>query len=874
MTLTNIPPVEPSAFKPYLSQVGSLYDAFQQAKAIRKGDGGRSRGRRKDLGDTGGTHSPLSAEAKKLSSGILPLSSQNVLDASTTRPALKPELRRNSTDGQKKGFTHNVPNLSTIPTVYFEEDFHLENPRTFDVVSERSDVVIQPSRTAETESDVKGGIEMNGLAIQSTPKPRKTLATNAILQEKLSWYMDTVEVHLISSISSASTSFFAALDSLRALNSETEVSVKRIQALRAELNRVDKDMALGGLAVLNMRRRRANVEKLSASIEQLGHILKVARTCHNLVERGDIEQALQEVDNLEGLVAGRAPEGRSVNESEPRSSTHTPLADLRGLKALASFSDDLRNLKSLIGRGFETRFVDVLLGDLRRHVQSVPLLETLQRWDAAKQRSRTGHTRTISTTESTSTHDNELRTRLKSNLDALDRLHFTQSAIITYREAILREVKAVIRNYLPSSDDDDTASMTSMSTRGGRQRTQQEKSSILARNLRALDPDEAEELFRKMYCAIGEMMRKLAVQVKILLDMTSITSYGSFSTDNKLLSQNTSLSMEGKVNTIGSTSNASITPKGDGTQYIDVSSIVGEAVDVAQAQIIKILKVRSDQTIHLPIQSFIRYVTLNRSIADECEIISGRGGSALKSLVNGYIKDFVAELGDTEKQILARSMDADSWDAADFGEKESQILSKILDSSTKDPEMWIRGSNLLNGDGLASTTEHAANGTTINGSMSGNGNVNGKEKVRRAIIDDQTFILPKSALAVLAGVEKFATIIACIPSATQDVSIILLEYFKLFNSRSCQLILGAGATRSAGLKNITTKHLALASQALSFIITIIPYIREYVRRHPMQSNTLMIEFDKVKRLYQEHQTGIQDKLIEIMSSRSRTHISA
>lgn len=34
-----------------------------------------------------------------------------------------------------------------------------------------------------------------------------------------------------------------------------------------------------------------------------------------------------------------------------------------------------------------------------------------------------------------------------------------------------------------------------------------------------------------------------------------------------------------------------------------------------------------------------------------------------------------------------------------------------------------------------------------------------------------------------------------------------IEYLKAYNSRTCQVVLGAGAMRSAGLKNITAKHL-------------------------------------------------------------------
>jgi Vps54-like protein len=36
---------------------------------------------------------------------------------------------------------------------------------------------------------------------------------------------------------------------------------------------------------------------------------------------------------------------------------------------------------------------------------------------------------------------------------------------------------------------------------------------------------------------------------------------------------------------------------------------------------------------------------------------------------------------------------------------------------------------------------------------------------------------------------------------------------QVFNSRMCQLVLGAGAMATAGLRSITAKHLALSAQA-------------------------------------------------------------
>ncbi len=120
------------------------------------------------------------------------------------------------------------------------------------------------------------------------------------------------------------------------------------------------------------------------------------------------------------------------------------------------------------------------------------------------------------------------------------------------------------------------------------------------------------------------------------------------------------------------------------------------------------------------------------------------------------------------------------------------------------------------------------------------------------------------------GMAQFLHLMVGIPSMTSDISASLISCLQLFNSRCTQLILGAGATRSAGLKNITTKHLALASQALAFIAAIIPHVREFVRRQcsPSTAAAVMGEFDKVRRLYQEHQNSIYDKLVEIMSGRA------
>jgi len=858
VTLTNITHVDPAEFRPYLSQVGALYDALQRAKENE--DEGTLRILRKgsqvdsfeDLLDKSLRQSARTPTGSRKAS-IASLASLSAADP------LPP--RRRSSGGIGRRAAQAPTPLSTIPSVYFEDDFHLENPRTFDVVSERSEVVRPVPGTPDKN--------VNG----NTVTPRKALATNAILQEKLSWYMDTIEVHLISSISTASASFFAALGSLRELHSEAADLAERIKSLRAELAALDKKMALGGLEIVNERRRRENLKQLADATNQLRHIVEAVNRCESLVDDGQIEKALDTADSLEKLIRGEQSESDANILGTERL---LRLRNMRGATALQGVNSDLDTLRYRVGKAFEAKFIVTLLGDLRRHIDQAPIRDTLLRWSSASQRSRGGHSREPSVFPTYLTLDEKFRSELLAYLKGLYRAHHTEPAAAAYRDSVLREVKSIIKRPLPSSSDDDNESIMSASTMGNRQLSKQERSAILARNLRALEPGSAEETILKIYIGVGETLRRLGTQVKVLLDVTSTIDDPSSGIGPKSPPR----SPNPKIAAIDSRLSS-----GDGNyqssarklqeemhQALDMSNLLGQAVDIAQNQIVKILRVRTEQSVHQTPTRFLRYFTINLLFANECEAVSGRGGTALKNLVNSQIRDFIKQMSEAEQQKLANGMDSDQWDPKDFGEKDSVLLARVLEGSTRDAEAWTVGGKVW-----LPYDESASDDSVTNGKGPIANGTGTKDKARPATIDSESFILPTSAMLFLRGLQPFMELITGIPSLTAEISSSLLSYLQLFNSRCTQLILGAGATRSVGLKNINTRHLALASQALSFITTLIPHIREFVRRHAGSGaavSSLMGEFDKVKRLYQEHQNNISEKLVDIMTNRASGHVKA
>ncbi|EFE44882.1 hypothetical protein TRV_00363 [Trichophyton verrucosum HKI 0517] len=832
VTLTNIPHVDSASFQPYLLQVGSLYDALHHAKE--NGDQDTSIIRRN-------TPSLASPELDRILSKALDGRQSGSLSSS------EPPTQRSRPSSSHRSALSPTP-LSTIPNVYFDENFQLENPRTFDIVSERSEVISSPKGPARPVSD--------DLAAERRPS-RKALATNAILQEKLSWYLDTVEIHLLSSISTASKSFFSALGSLRDLHTEAATSVNNIKVLRADLAKLDADMAQGGLKVVKLQRRRENVRKLADAVCQLQEVISSVSKCEKLIDSGDLEDAIDELDDAERLLVGERP----VRPRQYITDTDR-IIDLRGVDALDRASDDFAQLRSYIGAGYESRFLNILLEDLRQHVENSSPEATLLRLGIAFQRSRRGQRNTVSSTPAYLTIDSEMRSKLQRELSGLGRARYTMTGATSFKNAVLREMKNIIRRNLPSSTDEDNESIMSASTHGGRQLNQQEKSSILARNLRSLGADDAFSMLTTIYTGISEALRRLSVQVKVLLDITSNLGNPSASVKSPTRSQSTQ-----SLDTMANVPSPNTLARDEILQVLDMSSLLGQAVDIVQSQIVKVSKVRGGQIEFFTLEQFLQYFTLNRLFAEECEAISGRSGTALKTVVDTQIKNYISSFGDAWKHRIVQVMDLDKWDAKDFGDREHTFLSRVLDASTHDAEVWSASSRIWDTgendlEQAAGSKEAPANGSGAN-----------KERVRSATLDEQKFILPESAFLILQATEEFQHFMAGIPNVVPDIAPILLECLKLFNSRTSQLILGAGATKSAGLKNITTKHLALASQSLSFITALIPYVREFIRRH-CPSTPVMGEFDKVKRLYQEHQSGIHEKLVDIMSSRASVHVTS
>jgi vacuolar protein sorting-associated protein 54 len=113
-----------------------------------------------------------------------------------------------------------------------------------------------------------------------------------------------------------------------------------------------------------------------------------------------------------------------------------------------------------------------------------------------------------------------------------------------------------------------------------------------------------------------------------------------------------------------------------------------------------------------------------------------------------------------------------------------------------------------------------------------------------------------------------------LPALSSEIVLRVVEVLRFFNTRTCQLVLGAGAMQVSGLKSIKAKHLALASQVIDFTYTIIPETRRilFSKVPETRKPLLSVEIDKVAQDFRIHRDEIYTKLVQIMRERLLAHL--
>lgn len=736
-----------------------------------------------------------------------------------------------------------LPPLSSVPDVYFRHDFDLGDPRTFDVVAE-----VPPSSASRPTSPA------------ATPDP-STLAHSLPLLEKLSHHADTIEQHLVHEIARRATPFFAALSNLQDLQAESARCLARVQGLRAQLGDVNEKGARRGLHGVQREVRLGHLKEVQSGVRAVRGVIETVSVVRGLVDNGQWGAALDGVDELRAMWDGKtasapvpapspAPsqqssrlpcvvEEESLGEVIPQteelvSSVATPKIPLSKLKAFAALPGQLHTLTQEITSSLTSDLVATL---------KIDLLEQI-------------HTNDLVVGDKTDVCD-----RLRPLIQGLVRTKNLREGIAEWRSVVLGEVQGIVRQFIPSFDP-------------GEDPQKESTDASWISSLRSMTHQEFRALLRSILQAFLKCIEGL-----------------------QTLNDNITLVIEG------------IRPPASPSELTAINESLFDALfsaaESANVLTSKVLSTRAEQHVKLELREFLEVFNECWSFVVRCEVTCKRMIVGLRGVVVSQAKSFLQAFHQSRINQSAKLVEDEQWSQTDVPASLQKTVNLILDAAVHDPYEFILGvdtavaapasplpvpsslrpqsSPLLppSSDSRPSSPRPSSPRTSSSRPSSPrvvartNG-VSSPPPPRKYLrIEDRSHFAVSATQDTLLLLVDYLKVIVNLSLLTTDTMSRIIEFLKAFNSRTCQVVLGAGAMRSAGLKNITAKHLALASQSLSIVIALIPYIRETFRRHlsPKQA-VMLVEFDKLKRDYQEHQNEIHAKLIAIMGDRITAHIKS
>ncbi|WWC60373.1 uncharacterized protein I303_102944 [Kwoniella dejecticola CBS 10117] len=399
-----------------------------------------------------------------------------------------------------------------------------------------------------------------------------------------------------------------------------------------------------------------------------------------------------------------------------------------------------------------------------------------------------------------------------------------------WRDSVTVCIREGSRNHLPIGQEEDDSSEKPPEARGA----------SLAQSLQSMDHSSFLLLTTQMYASLTSRIRlSQSVGEEVERILKSIIQLPKVSISDS----------------------APSSPTSEPPALPNLQEAITSGCELAHTRASKILAVRAEQHAALGLEEFVEIFRENWEFILATEKIAGKMIVGLRGVTTSQARSFLIRYHSVRLTKSAKLVEEEQWTQIDVPSNVQHVIDLLIQAAVSDPP---------------ECTIPPPPSTSIQSSEKENGDASTGAGMKKQVdIEDKSYFLVKATSESLILLGDYLKIVVNLELVVTDVMSRIIEFLKSFNSRTCQVVLGAGAMRSAGLKNITAKHLALASQSLSIIISLIPYIREFVRRHLSPKQAVMLtEFDKLKRDYQEHQNEIHAKLVAIMSDRLAVHVGS
>ncbi|BDA47885.1 probable vacuolar protein sorting-associated protein 54 [Coccomyxa sp. Obi] len=650
--------------------------------------------------------------------------------------------------------------------------------------------------------------------------------------EQYANYLDTVETHLLQEIAARSSHFFEAAGIVQDLRAALTRTYQQVAGLRKEVGDLKGESGVAVFTHQHLERRRRNLTRVLDHLKVVEGIAAAQEALELLIPAGDFAGAL---DVLSDLTAAGTP------------------MHVVGLHAFRDLPQQLAGAEEAINTMMEADFLRVAQNyelDVAMD-RALSILRSSKRTDSSGDLQSSCAGRIIKEATALSAdgsrafdeaallellglgapqdgEQEQLRDGLMPLVVGLRRTGRLSSVLAAFRDAAALKAKAFIREVVE---------------RGVPVLLSSERRSIehmnLADRLQVMGPSDFVRLLEAVLIVSGRCLGHAARVRDLVLDF--------------LVAAKAPRALQ--------------TEAAQGCT--DAITTVSEA---AHACWIRLLNARPALPSRLQLAELHQLLGACEALSHLAESAGARPVLTLRNAVQAQCKSYLDAMHTHSLTQLTGLLEQEQWSIAfvalDFQrsvdalqERASAVNSASADSIAKGT---VLATSLQANASRQATQLPQQNGT--NGHVEGADRVKAKDTLR---VGEHEYHVVAAVLMMLGLLEAYLQFQDVVPNFGGEVAHRVVELLKVFNSRTCQLVLGAGALAAAGLRSITAKHLALAAQCVGAVMALHPSLSAaFTGPLPAARRAVLLpDFERVLQDLRIHRTEIHSKLVAIMRER-------
>lgn len=587
-----------------------------------------------------------------------------------------------------------------------------------------------------------------------------------LLQEKLSHYLDVVEVQIAQQVSQKSSAFFHAMTSQDTIMAEMSSATANVQRLRRNIQQIDATLVNDSLTIISTERRRQNHLVALRKLKVMAEVHQTQPMIQLLLGTADYVAAIDLIGSTQELVA----------------------KELSGIHCFKHLPSQLHEMERLIDKMLTTDFEKYATADLNRPI------------------SMTGGLLANSVVL-----DEDKLVCIISGLLRQKNFLFIE----TYKEEATATVRAMIKEMLIEvlASGDKEICLT-----GAGEESQ------------ALSISEWVTLLETATIRLLKLLGRIRTVVDV---MHRVADASAGRTRPDVFVQPTDIFL----------------PAAD-YQRVDqkLTELMHSICNYCHERCATLI---SSQSLEKSVATADQVERLTRIVADfcvGCERLANVYSLPLQAALKAQATRFAQKFHADRKAKLGFILDSERWRQADVPPEFQYLIDGIR-------------------SGSFAPSDHDASTETCN--------------VLR--VENEPYALVGSALILLQIITEYCRCATQLPVIEAQLARHVVDLLRTFNSRCCQLVLGAGALRVAGLKTITSTNLALVSRALQLVVWLLPHIKNHFHRsdtdqasnaqqepngaHPNHYNQqpTLAGYDAVERDFVSHIKEVDAMILSIVS---------